>query len=88
MHWFNVVICLAKLFHFTQSAFEESNIICCNSLKISCFAFNNRVRGESNVNLKEILEDISISSKEADEIIMRARSSWFEEDDKKEDKID
>ncbi len=38
--------------------------------------------------LKEILEDISISSKEADEIIMRARSSWFEEDDKKEDKID
>ena len=38
--------------------------------------------------LKEILEDISISSKEADEIIMRARSSWFEEDDKKEDNID
>ena len=38
--------------------------------------------------LKEILEDISITSKEADEIIMRARSSWFEEDDKKEDNID
>ena len=38
--------------------------------------------------LKEILEDISISSKEADEIIMRARSSWFEEDDKKEDNND
>ena len=38
--------------------------------------------------LKEILEDISITSKEADEIIMRARSSWFEEDDKKKDNID
>jgi N utilization substance protein A len=38
--------------------------------------------------LKEILEDITITSKEADEIIMRARSSWFEEDDKKEDNID
>ena len=38
--------------------------------------------------LKEILEDISITSKEADEIIMRARSSWFDEDDKKEDNID
>ena len=38
--------------------------------------------------LKEILEDISITSKEADEIIMRARSSWFEEDDKTEDNID
>ena len=38
--------------------------------------------------LKEILEEISITSKEADEIIMRARSSWFEEDDKKKDNID
>ena len=38
--------------------------------------------------LKEILEDISITSKEAHEIIMRARSSWFDEDDKKEDNID
>jgi N utilization substance protein A len=32
--------------------------------------------------LKEILEDIQLSSKDADEIIMRARSSWFEEEDK------
>ena len=31
--------------------------------------------------LKEILDGIDISNKDADEIIMRARSSWFEEDD-------
>ena len=35
--------------------------------------------------LKEVLEDIPLTTKEADEIIMRARSSWFE-DDKKEEK--
>ena len=30
--------------------------------------------------LKEILEEIPLTSKEADEIIMKARESWFEED--------
>ena len=30
--------------------------------------------------LKEIIEDIQLSTKEAGEIIMRARASWFEED--------
>jgi N utilization substance protein A len=34
--------------------------------------------------LKEVLEDISLSTKEADEIIMKARSSWFEDDNKTE----
>jgi N utilization substance protein A len=33
--------------------------------------------------LLEILEDISLTSKEADEIIMRARASWFEDGEKK-----
>lgn len=32
--------------------------------------------------LKEILDDIVLTSKELDEIIMRARASWFEEDNK------
>ena len=31
--------------------------------------------------LKEILEGIDISSKDADDIIMKARAGWFEEDD-------
>ena len=34
--------------------------------------------------LKEVLEDIPLSTKEADEIIMKARSSWFEDDNKTE----
>ena len=38
--------------------------------------------------LQEILEDISLTSKEADEIIMRARASWFEDGEKKEDNVD
>jgi len=37
----------------------------------------------SSDELKEVLEDITLTSKEADEIIMRARSSWF--DDEKEE---
>jgi N utilization substance protein A len=38
--------------------------------------------------LKEILDGIDIPNKDADEIIMRARAGWFEEDsesNKKED---
>ena len=35
--------------------------------------------------LKEVLEDIPLTTKEADEIIMRARSSWFEDDNKEEE---
>ena len=34
--------------------------------------------------LKEVLEDIPLTNKEADEIIMRARSSWFKDDNKEE----
>ena len=37
----------------------------------------------SSDELKEVLEEITLTSKEADEIIMKARSSWF--DDEKEE---
>jgi hypothetical protein len=37
--------------------------------------------------LKEIIEGINLSNKDADDIIMRARAGWFEEDgeEKKEE---
>ena len=38
----------------------------------------------SSDELKEALEEITLSSKEADEIIMSARSSWFDDDKKEE----
>ena len=38
----------------------------------------------SSDELKEALEEITLSNKEADEIIMSARSSWFEDDKKEE----
>ena len=37
--------------------------------------------------LKEVLEEIPLTTKEADEIIMRARSSWFEDDNKEENNV-
>ena len=42
----------------------------------------------SSDELKEALEEITLSNKEADEIIMRARSSWFDDDKKEENKGD
>ena len=41
----------------------------------------------ANDELKELLGDIKISSKDLDQIIMRARASWFEEETEKK-KID
>jgi len=38
----------------------------------------------SSDELKEALEEITLSNKEADEIIMSARSSWFDDDKKEE----
>ena len=38
----------------------------------------------SSDELKEALEEIALSNKEADEIIMSARSSWFDDDKKEE----
>ena len=38
----------------------------------------------SSDELKEALEEITLSNKEADEIIMNARSSWFDDDKKEE----
>ena len=38
----------------------------------------------SSDELKEVLEEITLSNKEADEIIMSARSSWFDDDKKEE----
>ena len=42
----------------------------------------------SSDELKEALEEITLSNKEADEIIMSARSSWFDDDKKEENKED
>ena len=42
----------------------------------------------SSDELKEVLEEITLSNKEADEIIMSARSSWFDDDKKEENKED
>ena len=42
----------------------------------------------SSDELKEALEEIALSNKEADEIIMSARSSWFDDDKKEENKED
>ena len=39
----------------------------------------------ANDELKELLGDIKISSKDLDQIIMRARASWFEEDTEKKE---